>query len=184
MQEAYRNGAVPVRYALLEKATRPMRAGEARQREEQVILDLRRLPENRFAIGSHTAHSRFDRWLAEGLSRLNHNVRYVHTKFLLVDPLGEDPVVVTGSANFSRASCVNNDENMLVIRRDTRVADVYLGEFMRLYNHFAWREWLSSRGAAEATASPSHLRTDAWWREYFRESARSRQRAYFAGVPI
>ena len=39
------------------------------------------------------------------------------------------PIVVTGSANFSNASCVDNDENMLVIRGDKRVADVYLGEF-------------------------------------------------------
>lgn len=183
-QEAYRRGAAPLRYALLEKVTRPMGPGEARQREEQAILDLRRMPENRFAVGSHLTRSHFDRWLAESLSGLNHNVRYVHTKFLLVDPLGEDPVVVTGSANFSRASCVDNDENMLVIRGDARVADVYLGEFMRLYNHFAWREWLNARGGAEETASPSHLRTDAWWREYFGGSARSRQRAYFAGVPL
>jgi hypothetical protein len=29
---------------------------------------------------------------------------------------------------------------MLVIRNDTRVADIYVGEFMRLYSHYAFRE--------------------------------------------
>ena len=38
---------------------------------------------------------------------------YVHSKFLMMDPLGDDPIVVTGSANFSDASTNSNDENML-----------------------------------------------------------------------
>ena len=40
--------------------------------------------------------------------------RYIHNKFMLVDPLSDDPLVVTGSANFSRPSQRTNDENMLV----------------------------------------------------------------------
>ena len=64
------------------------------------------------------------------------NVRFVHTKYMLVDPLGERPVVVTGSANFSEASTNANNENMVVIRQDQRVADIYVGEFMRLYSHY------------------------------------------------
>ena len=35
---------------------------------------------------------------------LNHHVAFIHCKFLLHDPLGADPIVVTGSANFSEAS--------------------------------------------------------------------------------
>jgi phosphatidylserine/phosphatidylglycerophosphate/cardiolipin synthase-like enzyme len=118
----------------------------------------------------------FDRWLGERLSGLNSHVRYVHTKYMLIDPLGPDPIILSGSANFSAASSKDNDENMLVIRGDKRVADIYLGEFMRLYNHFAFRDWASNNPGAQ---SPKHLRTDAWWRGYFGNTARSRQRAYF-----
>lgn len=56
------------------------------------------------------------RWKAELKNPISTHVRYTHNKFMLVDPLGDDPVVVTGSANFSNASTTNNDENMLVIR--------------------------------------------------------------------
>jgi phosphatidylserine/phosphatidylglycerophosphate/cardiolipin synthase-like enzyme len=59
---------------------------------------------------------------------------------MLVDPLSDDPTVVTGSANFSDASTSTNDENMLVIRGNKRVADIYFGEYMRLYSHYAFRE--------------------------------------------
>jgi phosphatidylserine/phosphatidylglycerophosphate/cardiolipin synthase-like enzyme len=56
-----------------------------------------------------------------------------------MDPLGDDPIVVTGSANFSDASTKDNDENMLIIRGDRRVADIYFTEFQRLFNHYYFR---------------------------------------------
>ena len=81
-------------------------------------------------------------WAKETSTRclkLNHHVAYVHSKFLLVDPLSNDPVVVTGSANFSKASTNDNDENMIIIRGDRRAADIYFTEFNRLFNHYYFR---------------------------------------------
>ncbi|HET7730791.1 MAG TPA: phospholipase D-like domain-containing protein, partial [Usitatibacter sp.] len=78
-------------------------------------------------------------WVRETNARqlqLNKHVSYIHSKFLLMDPLGKDPVVATGSANFSDASTTGNDENMLLIRGDKRVADIYFTEFNRLFNHY------------------------------------------------
>jgi phosphatidylserine/phosphatidylglycerophosphate/cardiolipin synthase-like enzyme len=71
--------------------------------------------------------------------KLNQHVAYIHSKFLLMDPLGDDPIVVTGSANFSEGSTNGNDENMLIIRGDHRVADIYFTEFNRLFNHYYFR---------------------------------------------
>ena len=34
-----------------------------------------------------------------------------------------------------------NDENMLIISGNTRLADIYLTEFMRLFTHFRFRYW-------------------------------------------
>lgn len=82
------------------------------------------------------------RWAKETSTRamgLNEHVAYIHSKFLLVDPLSNDPVVVSGSANFSEASTNDNDENMLIIRGNKRVADIYFTEFNRLFNHYYFR---------------------------------------------
>ncbi|HJQ34893.1 MAG TPA: phospholipase D-like domain-containing protein [Pyrinomonadaceae bacterium] len=84
------------------------------------------------------------------LLKLNHHVTYVHSKFLLMDPLGDDPLVVTGSANFSKASTNDNDENMLIVRGDRRVADIYFTEFNRLFNHYYFRS------VTEATQGNGH----------------------------
>ncbi|MGH8610363.1 MAG: phospholipase D-like domain-containing protein, partial [Gammaproteobacteria bacterium] len=68
-----------------------------------------------------------DKWLLkEDHFRHEGFVFFVHTKFLLIDPLSDDPLVCSGSANFSPGSLLQNDENMLLIRGDTRVADIYL----------------------------------------------------------
>ena len=36
-------------------------------------------------------------------SAIGVNVNWVHTKFMLIDPLGTKPVTLTGSANWSEA---------------------------------------------------------------------------------
>ena len=181
IQDVYRNCEAALRYAVMEKKTRPMAPGPDRTAEEAKIDSIRRMKENRFAIGSRLTSSKFDRWLAERNSGLNRNVRFIHNKFMLIDPLTSSPVVIAGSANFSKASCTNNDENMLVVRNNNRVADVYLGEFMRLYSHHAFRAFLERNSESTLDVSPKHLRLDEWWRGYFGDTARSRQRELFAG---
>lgn len=159
-----------------------MAPGPARDVEERAIDLLRFKPENLFAIGARLTQDRFDRWLQEKDSGLNSNVRYIHNKFMLIDPLSSAPIVVAGSANFSKASSDTNDENMLVIRGNQRVSDVYLGEFMRLFAHHAFREFVERTAATVATAAPKHLSLGDWWRDYFGDSSRARQRRLFAGV--
>jgi phosphatidylserine/phosphatidylglycerophosphate/cardiolipin synthase-like enzyme len=176
-QHVYANAAAPFRLALLEKKTRPMEAGPERTAEEQKIQVLRNMPENVFAIGDFIRTNEIDGWVKERLSNLNSNVRYVHNKFMLLDPLSNDPIVVAGSANFSDASTLRNDENMIVTRGNTRVADIYLGEFMRLYSHHAFRESLQWRDPDDP---PKPLRTDDWWRDYFGQTPRSTRRRFFA----
>jgi phosphatidylserine/phosphatidylglycerophosphate/cardiolipin synthase-like enzyme len=139
------------------------------------------------AVGNNLRLNAFDRWLEER-SKLSSevNVRYIHTKYMLVDPLGPHPVVVTGSANFSQSSTDTNDENMLVVRDDPRLADIYLGEFMRLFTHYAFREAVriaQERGEDPETWQPNALiPTDAWLGDYFRAgSPRALRRRYFAG---
>lgn len=181
-QDAYRNGKAKLRYALMEKMSGPAGTPAQRKANEAKIIALRKMEANKFAVGAQLKEGAFDRWAAERLSGLNVNVKYLHTKYMLVDPLGANPLVVSGSANFSTASTEDNDENMLVVRGDKRVADIYLGEFMRLYRHFAFRDWMNSKAAKKQKAEVKHLdESDTWWQGYFGTSFASRQREYFAG---
>ena len=137
-----------LRFALMEKKG----SGRQFQQQSEQIDRIRRRPNVVVSVGHHVEINMFDRWLAE-LDRITADVHvlYVHTKYLLIDPLGAYPVVIVGSANFSAASTTDNDENMLIIQGNTAVADIYLGEFMRLFSHYAFRESLGFKGATSPT---------------------------------
>ena len=126
-----------LRVGLMEKEW----SGKNKDAQIAAIRAIQALPNVVIAIGNRIPLNGFDRWLGE-LDRITGhvNVHWIHLKFMLVDPLSDDPTVVTGSANFSDASTSTNDENMLVIKGNRRVADIYLGEYMRLYSHYAFRE--------------------------------------------
>lgn len=156
-----------------------MEPGPERDAEEAAIQQLRNLVENVFAIGDLIKTNEFDGWVKERLTGLNTNVKYVHNKFMLVDPLSNDPIVIAGSANFSDASTNKNDENMVIVRGNTRIADIYLGEFMRLFTHHSFRESLQWRDPDEP---PKPLAMDDWWADSFGNTPRSSRRKYFAQV--
>jgi phosphatidylserine/phosphatidylglycerophosphate/cardiolipin synthase-like enzyme len=110
-------------------------------------------------------------------------VFFIHTKFLLVDPLSDDPLVCTGSANFSGASLKSNDENMILIRGETRVADIYLTEYDRIFRHFYSRDIANSIAEHGKVVNFALLDdTDTWSNEYFdpQSPKRHRREMFFA----
>jgi phosphatidylserine/phosphatidylglycerophosphate/cardiolipin synthase-like enzyme len=103
-----------------------------------------------------------------GALGLSTHVHYIHSKFMLIDPLGEHPIVVTGSANFSLASTTDNDENMIAIRGNYRAADIYFTEFNRLFNHYYFRSVTEALHDHhdDDTASLFLDETDSWQQKY------------------
>jgi phosphatidylserine/phosphatidylglycerophosphate/cardiolipin synthase-like enzyme len=173
----------PLVFVLLEKRDRPDRKNPAAFVAVNASNNVYK------AWGSFLENPVYQ-WAREtnaGLLGLNHHVSYIHSKFLLVDPLSADPTVVTGSANFSNASTRDNDENMLVIRGDTRVADIYFTEFNRLFDHYYFRSVTEATrrrgrtGAAAATAESLFLaETDAWLAKYAPGTLRAKRVRRFA----
>lgn len=151
--------------------------------EDEDMEKLRSSKFNRISIGNVLQENKFEHWLAERLTGFNRHVKYIHTKYMLIDPLSEDPLTITGSANFSDASTRDNDENMLVIRGDTRVADIYLTEFMRLFMHFYYRTIVNGIGPAKSDPEAGFLKdSDSWLLPYYQtDSYKCKERLYFAG---
>ncbi len=152
-----------------------------RAKMQQVVRKVRETQAGRVAIGAYLRGNPLDQFLLERSNVMAKHVQFIHTKFMLVDPLGSKPLVISGSANFSEASCLKNDENMLVISGDDEVADIYLGEFMRSYSHYAFRDAVNAARLAGKPFQPKPLNEDCTWAaEYYGDGFRSRQRRYFA----
>jgi phosphatidylserine/phosphatidylglycerophosphate/cardiolipin synthase-like enzyme len=164
-----------LRYAMLDSVGSQKGAADK-------VRALRSKPYNLFAVGNYIRHNALDHWLNEKLSGLNKHAMYIHTKYMLINPLGDDPIVISGSANFSDASTRNNDENMLVIRGNTTVADIYVTEYFRLWKHYAYREWHASRDCSEEASLDHLMDTDKWRSDFYRNTYKSRERQLFSGT--
>ncbi|HEY3531343.1 MAG TPA: phospholipase D-like domain-containing protein [Nocardioides sp.] len=116
---------------------------------------------------------------------LNSHVSYVHSKFMLIDPLGDDPVVVTGSANFSNASTTDNDENMIIVRGDRRAADIYYTEFNRIFNHYYFRSVTEATAGEPQSALDASLflaEDDSWEQKYRAGSLKAKRLALYEAM--
>lgn len=136
------------------------------------------------AAGAKLGPHDLENFAFETLTGFNKN-QYIHDKFMLVDPLGDDPIVVTGTANFSGPSQSANDENMLVIRGNLRVADIYFGEFMRIFDHLYSRYIvgkLKKLGTNDPNAGFLKEETKDWLPQNFQEGRKDLRRRYFMGA--
>ncbi|KAL7498728.1 hypothetical protein ACHAWT_006703 [Skeletonema menzelii] len=139
-------------------------------------FDFKKVKSNRIAYGAILSGGKEEEGGAsssehsESLTGLSTFVDFVHTKFMLIDVLTDKPTTITGSANFSVASIEQNDENMLVVQGDTAVADVYLTEFMRLFDHFYPRDKRnesSGKGSNSSRTWIDVVEDDSWMKPYF-----------------
>ncbi|MCX6565044.1 MAG: phospholipase D-like domain-containing protein [Candidatus Aminicenantes bacterium] len=175
-----------LRFGLLDKYVN----GGNQASRAAAIADIQRIRGHSnigMALGERVFVDWIDGWHQES-SPIGVNVNWVHTKFMLIDPLGPKPVTLTGSANWSEASVNSNDEHMMVIRGDKRVADIYFGEFMRIFAHHRFRESVARHirqfgSAAFNTWKPQNLFED--WRKWVpvqfeAASEHSIKRRYFA----
>ena len=175
-----------LRFALLDKYVNGGNA-DARAAAIADIKRIRRHPNVGMALGERIFVDWIDGWHQES-APIGVNVNWVHTKFMLVDPLGNKPMTLTGSANWSEASVNTNDENMVVIRADKRVADIYFGEFMRIFAHHRFRESIARHikefgSAAFNTWKPQDLFEDwhKWVPTHFKAGSEPDiKRRYFA----
>jgi hypothetical protein len=123
----------------------------------------------------------FQNHLLEGKESFHHAGIHIHSKIIACDPLSDDPIIVTGSANFSTNSTHDNDENSLIIRGDTRVADIYTTEFMRMFEHYLFR---GKSVQSQVAKNPLGLKEDdSWLAPFFVPgSYKAMARQLFAGT--
>jgi phosphatidylserine/phosphatidylglycerophosphate/cardiolipin synthase-like enzyme len=123
----------------------------------------------------------FQNKLLEGKESYHHAGVHIHSKIIAADPLGPDPIIIFGSANFSNDSTLTNDSNSLIIRGNTAVADIYVTEFMRMFEHYYFRGRMAQAGAGN---KPLGLSEDDSWSApfYILNSPKAISRQLFAGT--
>jgi phosphatidylserine/phosphatidylglycerophosphate/cardiolipin synthase-like enzyme len=124
-------------------------------------------------------------WLEE----LNYSMVMVHSKCIVVDPFGAKPAVMTGSHNMGPKASGKNDDNLVIIDGQRRLAEAFAVYIMGVYNQYRWRYYqrLAEKGEidatlAEADAAPTWaglVDDDTWQRKYFKKGGPERRELTF-----
>lgn len=117
-----------------------------RLRSADQTAALKKVKSLKLAIGSNLAGPVGDFVLETNSLELQLStfVPYIHSKFAMSNPLSQDSIVVAGSANFSSASTYDNDENMLIFRGQSEIADIFFTSFSRVFYHYRLRNKVNS----------------------------------------
>jgi len=77
-------------------------------------------------------------WVKEGLRGQRGNLS-IHLEAILVNFTSDSPTIISGTHNPSQSASNGNDENFLVVRGDTNLADRYGLEILWFYEHYRSR---------------------------------------------
>lgn len=117
-------------------------------------------------------------WLRENMKGQKGNL-LVHTKAVVTDFTTDTPTIISGSHNLSASASNSNDENYLIIRGDTDLADRYGLELLRFYEHYRFRYF--AKKLALKQVNPLVV-DDRWTNDYYIEGdLRQLSRLRFAG---
>ena len=71
----------------------------------------------------------------------------IHSKVVVIDPFGANPIVMTGSHNDGDKASGFNDDNLNFIMGNPALAQQYAVNILSVYDHFHWRYALAQNNA-------------------------------------
>ncbi|MBP4001463.1 phospholipase D-like domain-containing protein [Pseudomonas koreensis] len=117
-------------------------------------------------------------WLRENMKGQKGNL-LVHTKAVVTDFTSDSPTLISGSHNLSTSASNGNDENYLIIRGDTDLADRYGLELLRFYEHYRFRYFAKKLALKQVQPLAAD---DSWTNDYYVEDdLRQLSRLRFSG---
>jgi hypothetical protein len=95
----------------------------------------------------------------------------VHSKLIVVDPF-TDPVVVTGSHNFSTSASTQNDENFVIVRDNRDLALEYAAHVLAVYQHYRWLAFVHDQQRKGRNPTAQLVESDEWQARHLKGASR------------
>ncbi len=131
-------------------------------------------------VAAAAVNDQFGYWEKELLKSGPSAHAIIHDKIVVIDPFSDECVVITGSHNLGYRASYNNDENLLIIRGNRKLAAAYTVHVMDVYDHYRWRFMLQSKGTSAWTGLASD---DKWQDKYFKVgTASERELSFWMGA--
>lgn len=97
---------------------------------------------------------------------LNAGFAIIHDKVMVIDPFADNCVVITGSHNLGHKASFDNDENLVIVEGNKKLAAAYATHILDVYDHFSWRYTVKHPGKM---GTDPYLKDtpDKWMDKYF-----------------
>jgi hypothetical protein len=67
----------------------------------------------------------------------------IHSKVIVLDPFGENPVVMTGSHNLGFKASSENDDNLAIVEGNAPLAAAYAVNIIAIFQTYRWNSYVS-----------------------------------------
>jgi phosphatidylserine/phosphatidylglycerophosphate/cardiolipin synthase-like enzyme len=84
----------------------------------------------------------------------------------VIDPFSSKCVVITGSHNLGHKASYDNDENLVMIQGNRKLAAAYATHVLDVYDHFSWR-YAVNHGGQAGTDQFLKSKPEEWMAKYF-----------------
>jgi phosphatidylserine/phosphatidylglycerophosphate/cardiolipin synthase-like enzyme len=152
-------------------------------------------PASVMAITPHEITDAGKNWFHQ---EFRYNMVMIHSKVVLIDPFGSNPVLMTGSHNMGPKASQFNDDNLAIIVNAPGLAAEYAVNILGVYGHYKWLydAWAKAKAAAGPVkkgqkkppipVSPQYdgnVDSDAW-QTWETTGANLQQLEFMMGIPI
>ena len=104
----------------------------------------------------------FHAWEQEllGASMVN-----IHSKVIVLDPFGENPVVMTGSHNLGFKASSANDDNLVIVEGNAPLAAAYAINIIAIFHTYRWNSYVEA-DRADPKVWHGLVDNDQWQSDY------------------
>lgn len=67
----------------------------------------------------------------------------IHSKVVIIDPFGANPVVMTGSHNQGMKASRSNDDNLVIVEGNAALAQAYALNAIAIFQEYRWRRYVA-----------------------------------------
>jgi phosphatidylserine/phosphatidylglycerophosphate/cardiolipin synthase-like enzyme len=123
-------------------------------------------------VAASAVKDQFGYWQQELLKSSPSAHAIIHDKIIVIDPFSDNCTVITGSHNLGYRASYANDENLLIIKGNHQLAQMYAVHAMDIYDHYRWRYQLQKNKNVKK-AFYGLASTDAWQDKYFADNGKA-----------
>jgi hypothetical protein len=106
----------------------------------------------------------------------------IHSKCIVLDPFGANPVVMTGSHNLGFKASSENDDNLVIIEGNAPLAAAYAVNIIAIFHTYRWNSYVNAhRQDPNVWHGPKD--SDQWQASYLRGSQLADLQFWFGDQP-